>query len=298
MTHFMQLFVAGLSLGANYALIALGFVIIYKSTGVLNFAQGGLLMIGAYLAFHLTNNVGLEFWLAVPVAMVCTGLLGVVLQELVFRRMMGRPVFTVIMATWALLVVLEQIPPQLWGYDFLNLGDPWGMSMASLAGLAVFAIDLWTLAFGSAVVAALFVFFRYSRLGIAMRATASDQEAALAQGISPRVVFATAWFIAGAVACLSGVMLGGGARVISPDIASLALLAFPAVILGGLDSPAGAVAGGLILGVAEVMTATFAPVHASWLGQNFHVVMPYLVLVVLLLVRPYGLFGSAAVRRV
>jgi branched-chain amino acid transport system permease protein len=93
-------------------------------------------------------------------------------------------------------------------------------------------------------------------------------------------------------------MLGGGARVISPDIASLALLAFPAVILGGLDSPAGAVVGGLILGVAEVMTATFAPVHAPWLGQNFHVVMPYLVLVVLLLVRPYGLFGTPAVRRV
>ncbi|MEA2879240.1 MAG: branched-chain amino acid transport system permease protein [Hyphomicrobiales bacterium] len=298
MAQFLQLLFAGLALGANYALVALGFVIIYKSTGVLNFAQGGLLMMGAYFTYHLINNTGLPFPIALLIAMCLTGLLGIVVEELVLRHMVGRPDFTVIMATWALLIILEQLPPPLWGHDIVNLGDPWGIAMTKLGSLPVFTIDLWTLVFVAVAVVVLFVFFRFTLLGVAMRATASDQEAAIAQGISPGLVFATAWFIAGAMACLAGTMLSGGARVISPELSMLALLAFPAVVLGGIESPAGAVAGGLIIGIAEVMTAAFGMTYMPWLGHNFHQVLPYVILVVLLMVRPYGLLGSAGGRRV
>jgi branched-chain amino acid transport system permease protein len=130
-----------------------------------------------------------------------------------------------------------------------------------------------------------------------MRATAIDREAAMAQGISPAVVFNTAWFLAGAVAGLAGTFLGGGARVVSPELSLIALGAIPAVIVGGMDSPAGAVLGGVLVGVAEVLTANYAPVYAPWLGKNFHLVMPYIVLIAILTVRPQGLLGSRSVRR-
>jgi branched-chain amino acid transport system permease protein len=201
------------------------------------------------------------------------------------------------MLTWAVLIVLEQIPSAIWGYDVLPLGDPWGISMLKVGAISVFAIDAWAFAVAIGVVVALFLFFRFSRLGLAMRAAASDREAAEAQGIPASLVFNTAWFLAGAVAGVAGVFLGGGARTVSPELSLLALGAIPAVVVGGLESPAGAVLGGLMIGVAEVLTSSYAPVYAPWLGKNFHVVMPYLLLTVVLVVRPYGLLGSRAVRR-
>jgi branched-chain amino acid transport system permease protein len=293
----LQLLVGGLALGSNYALIALGFVIIYKSAGVLNFAQGGLLMIGAYATYDFINVVGLQFWHALVAAMIVTGLIGVAIQELVLRRMIGRPEFTIIMVTWALLVILDQIPSQIWGQDMINLGDPWGLAMIKIGSLSIFTIDAWTLLLTAVAVSLVFLFFRFAALGIAMRAAASDLEASIAQGISPRLVFAVGWFMASALACLAGTMLSGGANVLSPDLSLLALVAFPAVVLGGMKSPWGAVVGGMIIGVTEVMTAAVAAPYASWLGHNFYQVMPYILLVVILIVRPYGLFGGSGARR-
>jgi branched-chain amino acid transport system permease protein len=293
----LQLLVGGLALGSNYALIALGFVIIYKSAGVLNFAQGGLLMIGAYATYDFINVVGLQFWHALVAAMIVTGLIGAAIQELVLRRMIGRPEFTIIMVTWALLVILDQIPSQIWGQDMINLGDPWGLAMIKIGSLSIFTIDAWTLLLTAVAVSLVFLFFRFAALGIAMRAAASDLEASIAQGISPRLVFAVGWFMASALACLAGTMLSGGANVLSPDLSLLALVAFPAVVLGGMKSPWGAVVGGMIIGVTEVMTAAVAAPYASWLGHNFYQVMPYILLVVILIVRPYGLFGGSGARR-
>lgn len=297
MTEFLQTLFAGFAQGTLYALIAIGFVIVYKATGVLNFATGGLLMAGAYVAHHAVAAWKLPFALAAVAGAVGTGLVAMLLQQLVLARMAGKPHFTLIMVTWALLIVLEQLPPTVWGYDVLTLGDPWGISMANFAGLSVFTIDLWAVAVAGSVVAGLYLFFRHSRLGLAMRATASDREAAMAQGISPTAVFNAAWFLAGAVAGLAGVFLGGGARVVSPDLSLIALAAIPAVIVGGLESPAGAVLGGLLIGIAEVLSANYVPLYAPWLGKNFHLVMPYLLLIVILVVRPYGLLGARQVRR-
>lgn len=298
MTEFIQFLIAGASLGSLYALIAVGFVVIYKGTGLLNFAQGGLLMLGGYLSQWLINAIGASFWLALLGSMLATGLVGVAVERSIIARMLGKPDFTVIMITWAVLIVLEQVPPAIWGYDYTAMNDPWGMATTELGPFVAFSIDLWALFLASLVVLALYLFFTFSRIGVGMRATASDPEASLAQGISPRIVFALSWFIAGALAALSGTILGGGSHIVSPELSHVALLAFPAIILGGLDSIPGAVIGGILIGVAEVLASAYVPIWAPWLGQNFHLVLPYIILVVVLLIRPYGLLGTRAVRRV
>jgi branched-chain amino acid transport system permease protein len=297
MEEFLQLVLAGLALGARYALVALGFVVIYRATGVINFAQGGLVAVGAYLAYHFGERVGLPFAPAVLLALAACGVLGALVERTVLRTMVGQPVFAVIMVTIGLLFVIEQLVPTVWGYDALNLGDPWGVETLNAAGLTIAVRDMWTIGLAAAALAGFFVFFRRSRYGLAMRATALDQEAALAQGISVRRVFALSWAIAGIVAALAGVTLASGAAGLNPTISFIALAAFPAIILGGLDSPAGAVLGGLLIGVTQTLTAGYQPDHASWLGDNFHVVMPYVVMILILMVRPYGLFGTPEVQR-
>jgi branched-chain amino acid transport system permease protein len=298
MEEFLQLFFAGLALGARYALVALGFVVIYRATGVINFAQGGLVALGAYLAYQLAQESELPFALAVAGALAACALVGVLIEWLLLRRMVGQPVFAVVMITIGLLFVIDQVIPTIWGYGVRNLGDPWGVRTVEAGGVSLAVRDLWTLGLAAAALAAFFLFFRFSRYGLAMRATAFDQEAALAQGISARRVFALSWAIAGAVAALAGVTLASGASAVDPSIGFIALAAFPAMILGGLDSPLGAVIGGLVIGVTQTLTAGYQPDYAAWLGNNFHVVMPYVVMVLILLVRPYGLFGTPEVERV
>lgn len=297
MTDFLQYVFAGSALGARYALVALGFVVIFRATGVINFAQGGLVAVGAYLTYQLAEESGLPFALAVVLAVLLCGLLGAVIERLVLSRTVGQPAFAVIMITIGLLFVLEQLIPTIWGYGSHNLGDPWGIQTVDLAGLSLAERDLWTIALAGAALAAFFVFFRQSRYGLAMRAVAIDQEAALAQGISVRKVVAVSWAISGMVAALAGVTLATGAAAVTPSISFIALAAFPAMILGGLDSPGGAVIGGLLIGITQTLTAGYQPDHAAWLGDNFHVVMPYVVMILILLVRPYGLFGTKEVDR-
>lgn len=297
MEEFFQLVFAGIALGARYALVALGFVVIYRATGVINFAQGGLVALGAYAAYQFGQEWGLPFALAVLLALAATGLVGVLIERTVLRRMVGQPVFAVIMITIGVLFVIEQAIPTIWGYGAKNLGDPWGVETVDAAGVGLAVRDLWTIGLAGLALLGFFLFFRYSRLGLAMRATAFDQEAALAQGISARQVFALSWGIAGVVAALAGVTLASGAAAVNPSISFIALAAFPAMILGGLDSPGGAVIGGLIIGVTQTLTAGYQPEHAAFLGPNFHIVMPYVVMVIILLVRPYGLFGTPEVER-
>lgn len=298
MEEFFQLTFAGLALGARYALVALGFVIIYRATGAINFAQGGLVVLGAYLAFQATQRWEVPFALAVLFALAASALLGVLIERLILRRMVGQPAFAVVMVTIGILFVIEQLVPTLWGPGSHNLGDPWGVDTLGFAGLTLALVDLWTIALTAAALAAFFAFFRLSRYGLAMRATAFDQEAALAHGISVNRVVALSWAIAGSVAALAGVTLAAGATGVDPTISFIALAAFPAMILGGLDSPGGAVVGGVVIGVTQTLTAGYQPDIAPWLGSNFHIVMPYIVMVLVLLVRPYGLFGTPEVRRV
>jgi branched-chain amino acid transport system permease protein len=297
-TDFLQLCFAGLAIGSLYALVALGFVIIYKATGVINFAQGGLLLLGAYITYNVHTTWSVPFYLAIPIAMILSGLIGAAIERTVLRLMVGQPVFAVIMVTIGLLFIIEQVVTGVWGFDRLVMGDPWGIDKFDAGNVILAVKDVWTIVFAAVVMILFFAFFRYSRLGVAMRATAFDQEAAIANGISARRIFALSWAIAAAVATLAGVMLSSGGAGLSPDIEFIALLAFPAIILGGLDSPGGAVVGGIIMGLSQTLTAGYQPKYAAWLGEGFSAVMPYVVMIVILMIRPYGLFGTKEVRRV
>jgi branched-chain amino acid transport system permease protein len=297
-TEFTQVIVTGVAIGALYALVALGFVIIYKATGVINLAQGAFLLLGTYFAYAFRQQVGLPFYVALLLAMAACAAVAVGVERLVLARMVGRPVFSVIMVTIGLAIVIEQVVTWGWGFDRLDLADPWGLDVFRVGGVIIAVTDVVRLVAAAAVLAGFFAFFRWSRLGVAMRATASDQEAALAQGISARRVFGVSWAVAAAVATLAGVLLSSGARGVDPGLSAVAFLALPAIILGGLDSPGGAVVGGVVVGVVEELTKGYGPTHLpDWIGDNPHTVMPYLVLVAILLIRPHGLFGSKDVER-
>jgi branched-chain amino acid transport system permease protein len=212
--------------------------------------------------------------------------------------MVGKPPFALIMITIGLLFIMQEIVTAIWGFDALNLGDPWGISTVEVGKVVIQVADIWAVILAGVVLAAFFAFFRFTSLGLAMRATALDQEAALAQGMSAKRVFASAWAISGAVAALAGVIIAAGPGGLSPSVQFVALLAFPAIILGGLDSPGGAIVGGVIIGVSQTLTAGYQGLYAPFFGPNFQTVMPYVVMVAILLIRPYGLFGTREVKRI
>jgi branched-chain amino acid transport system permease protein len=288
---------SGVAVGCKYALIALGFSVIFKATGVINFAQAGLVLLGSYLTFNFTQTWELNFYLSLLMAMAAGALIGVLIEALVLRHMVGEQPATVIMATIGILFVLDNVVTAVWGPENHNLGDPWGIRTEEVLGVTVAVRDLWTIAFTAAVLAGFFAFFRFSSLGLAMRAAALDPEAAMAQGIPARRVYRVSWAIAGLVAALAGATLAAGATQLSPGTGALALIAFPAIILGGLDSPLGAAVGGVIIGLVQQFTALLAPEYFDWVGESFERVSPYLVMIVILLIRPYGLFGTKEVRR-
>ncbi|MGH1505861.1 MAG: branched-chain amino acid ABC transporter permease [Acidimicrobiales bacterium] len=297
MTDFLQLCFAGLSLGSRYALVALGFVVIHRATGVINFAQGSIVALGAYFTYNAHVTWGLPFVVAAILAVAGTAAVGIAVERVLLRRMTGQPVFSVIMVTIGLLFVIDQVITMIWSQNAQNLGDPWGIDTITAGGLVMATVDLWSILLAVAVVTAFYVFFRWSSTGLAMRAVAIDEEAAQARGISVRRVVATAWAIAGMVAAVAGLTLASGPAALRPSVGLIALAAFPAMILGGLDSPLGAVVGGVIIGVTQILTAGYQPSHAAFLGDDFASVTPYVVMILILMVRPYGLFGQKEVER-
>lgn len=298
MTEFLQLLVSGLAIGAIYALVALGFVVIFRATGVINFAQGSLVVLGAYLVHQFAARFGLPFPAAVLLAVAAAALVAMAIERLVMRPLVGQPIFASILVTLGLVFLLEQVCAAIWGYDLLLLDDPWGVRTVSLAGVTLKWLDLWAIGVTALVVAAFFLLFRRTTLGVAMRAAASDPEAALAHGISPRSIHAISWALAGALAVVAAVFAAAGPKGVDLTLGLIAFRAFPAIILGGMDSTEGAVAGGVLIGLTEVMAAAYLTPNAPWLGANIHVVVPYLLMILVLVIRPYGLFGTAEVRRI
>lgn len=297
MKTFLQLLFAGLAQGAIYALIALGFTVVYRASRIINFAQGQLLGLGAFTTAWMVATGKLPFWLAFVVGSGVTALVAFVFQTGVLRFAIGKPDFTIVMLTLGLATILNSVIPTVFGnYPRAN-GDPWGASAAHLAGLAFTWVKIWTIVAALVVLVGFFAFNHWSRYGLAMRSAAIDPEAAMAVGIPLKRVYATAWVLAGIVACVGGVFLTGYPNSLDPTVSDVAFLAFPAVILGGIDSTTGAVVGGFVIGVVEELTAGYQPQYASWLGHNFYLVAPYVIMIAVLLVRPYGLFGSKPAER-
>jgi branched-chain amino acid transport system permease protein len=294
MTQFLQLAFDGFALGCVYALIALGFAVVYRASQVINFAQGAMLLVGAYLVSLFAAYAGLPFWLSVILAVVLLAAGGVLFQMVVLRRTLGQPLFTIVMITIGLSIAMTAGVDAVFGPNQRLLGDPWGASKFHVGGVVFTWVEVSGVISAFVLLAAFFLFDRYSRYGLAMRATAADPEAALAVGVPVRRVHALAWGIAGAVATVGGVFLAGFPNSPNPQLGDAALLAFPAIILGGLGSPVGAVVGGVIIGVVQVLTSGYEP---SWTGSNFYEVAPYIVMIAVLLAKPYGLFGSRPAER-
>lgn len=297
MTEFLQATINGIATGAIYALLALGFVIIYKSSEVLSFAQSGLMILGAFWVVYFSTVLALNFWVALVLGVLLSAALGIAIERIMLRPMVGKPVFSVAILTIGLNIALTVIGFDLIGVEIRSLGDPWGIQMLQLGEIVVSRKDAATIVASVIVVGLLLLFFRYSRFGLAMRATALDQETALAQGIPVARVFAVAWALAAGLAAIAGVFLGAGTGV-SAAIGVRAIRALPAAVIGGLDSIPGAIVGGLIVGLAEAYTVAYQAEYAAFLGQNFSTAIAYVVMFIVLLVRPYGIFGTREVERV
>jgi branched-chain amino acid transport system permease protein len=294
MAELVEAVLRGLGTGSVYALLALGFVIIYKATRVISFAQPAFMLAGVTMVTYLVLEV--SFWVAVPVAAVLTAVLALGVERLAVRPMIGRPAFVVAIITLGVDVAVRVVVNAFIGLDVRNVLDPWGLRTVGVGGIDMQQRHLAAFLTTAALVAALFAFFRFTRMGLAMRAAAYDQEAALAQGVSVGAVFALSWGLAGALAAVAGTFAAAGSSV-DAALWLIALTALPVIILGGLDSLAGAVVGGLAIGVLQELTATYQN-HAPWLGGNVSVITPYVVMLLVLLVRPYGLFGTREVERV
>lgn len=301
MIELLESVLRGLGTGSVYALLAIGFVIIYKSTGVISFAQPALMISGAVVVSYLTPvlgfRTGLGFLLAVVLGALAIAALALGVERTTIRPMVGRPVFVVAIITIGLDIAIRVVANGFIGLGARPIGDPWGLSRFSIGALTVQWRHVAMMATMVVVVAALFWFFRYTRYGLAMRAAAFDQEAALTQGVSVGTVFALSWAMAGGLAAVAGSFIATGAGV-DQQLWIVALAALPAIILGGLDSLEGAVIGGLAVGVVESLVGTYQRQFAPFLGDNFAIVSPYVLMLLVLLARPYGLFGTPEVKRV
>jgi branched-chain amino acid transport system permease protein len=230
---------------------------------------------------------------------VFAAITGVIVERTTLRPMVGKPVFAVAIVTIGLNTVITVIALDLMGNDLRQMGDPWGLDTVSFGGLSLAHRQIAAVVTVGILVVLLLAFFKYSRMGLAMRAAAFDQEVALTQGVSVTAVFALSWAIAAVLAAFGGVFLGSGLGL-DRSAAVAALKALPVVVVGGLDSIQGAIVGAIIVAEAEVMMATYQPQTEwlSFLGQGFSQVVPYLVMFLVLLVKPYGLFGTEEVERV
>jgi branched-chain amino acid transport system permease protein len=308
-----------LALGSVYAILALGFVLIFKATQTVNFSQGALGMCGAlFLSFLVADgnipfttienplmNIGGPSWLgwflSAIVALVFAAALGLLIERIAIRPMIGKPLFAVAVITLGLEIVLRVAATDSVKIQFRSLDIPWGGESITIGDAT---IDWsYVAAMIAAAVAFVAVYFFYrSRMGIAMRAVAFDQEAAMAQGIKVGRVFAIAWG-AGAVLATIGAIFSTQPPIkqtgaVEPETALIAFRALPAVILGGLDSVSGALVGGLIIGTVEIYAGQWLSQHTDILGAGYPLIVPYVVMIIGLLVRPYGLFGTPEIRRV
>ncbi len=291
MDKFLQLTLTGLTSGAVYALVAVGFVLIYKSSDVINFAQGEFLLIGAYLAYFFMGQLGLHWSIGIILTIIVAVGLGVIIERLVLRPLIGEPIISVIMVTIGLSSLLRAMVGGIWGINPQVFPAFIPKNEVHIFNAVVTTDKLWAIGIALAFLLIFTIFFRYNKEGIAMRAVADDQQAALSMGISVQRIFALAWSIAAMTAAVAGIIVANVLEV-SPNLSGVGLHVFPVVILGGLDSIPGALIGAVIIGLLEAYAGGY--VGDGSLAQ----VISYVVLLLILMIRPYGLFGQEIIERV
>ncbi|MEO5861757.1 MAG: branched-chain amino acid ABC transporter permease [Burkholderiales bacterium] len=294
-TFFLQLVINGLVVGSVYALVALGFVVIFKSTSVVNFAQGEFLLLGAYISLAVVGQTNMPFWVAVIITLMFSVVLGMLIERLILRPMIGEPVISVIMVTLGLSSVLKAIVQGIWGTDTRPFPEIFPSTPVQIGPLPVSQGYLYSVGCVALLLMLFTIFFKFSRAGIAMRATAFSQQVAQSMGISVRRMFALAWAIAAVVSAIGGILLGGVRGGVDAALAAIGLKVIPVVILGGLDSILGAIVGGLLVGVLENLAGGYLdPIF----GGGVKEVAPFVILVLILMIKPYGLFGKVHIDRV
>jgi branched-chain amino acid transport system permease protein len=293
LTFVLQLLLSGIAVGCIYAMIAVGFVLIFKATDVLNFAHGEVMMVGAYICYTLMTHLHLSFLPAMGITLVAFILFGMLTERLVLRPMIGEPVFAVVMVTLGLSIFLRSTTGIIFGHDNLVFPSPFPDQPLHLGRLTLSHQHLWVIIIATLMIIVLLAFFRFTRTGLSMKSTANDQVAAMLMGISVKKVFALVWGIAFLIAALAGIFLSN-ILVINNRLSMVAIKAFPAVILGGLESIPGAIIGGLIIGVIENFAGGYLDQYVEGIKQ----LSSFIVLFVVLMVRPYGLFGKKEIERV
>ncbi|MCR9277267.1 MAG: branched-chain amino acid ABC transporter permease [Pseudomonadaceae bacterium] len=286
----LQLLVAGVSQGCVYGLIALGFVLIYKATEVVNFAQGELMMIGAFIAYTFINILAWPYFYGVLATLLSMAVIGVVLERLLIRPMLGEPPFAVLMLTIGLGFLLRAVAGAIWGAEPKTLSTPYASDVLQLGEIIVGYGNL-AIVLGTGVLClALFLFFRYSRLGIAMQAASQNQLAAVYSGIPVARLVTGVWAVSALIAAIAGVLVAP-VSLIDPQIGFIGVKAFAAAIVGGFGSLPGAMVGGLLIGIAEQFAGLYLP-------PGFSDVTAYIILLVMLFVRPQGIFASMMQKKV
>ena len=284
----------GILIGLMYSLIALGFVLVYKATDAINFAQGEFVMIAGFVVAVAITAYGAPLWLAVLVGLAGMIGFGFGLERVMLRKLIGRPVIAVVMATIGLAAILRGFGPMVWGAGTKSLALPIPEEPIILGPLFIPPIQLLGAAVSLLFLAAFSWFFLRSRRGIAMRAVADNQQVAMAMGIDVERYFGLAWAMTGIVSALGGIVWGNLLGV-DVQLSLVGLKVFPVVILGGLDSIPGAVVGGLLVGVVENVAAGFVDPYVGGGTKDF---APYVLMIIALMVRPYGIFGKAIIERI
>jgi branched-chain amino acid transport system permease protein len=290
MEYFLNLVSSGLVIGALYGLVAMGFAIVYRATGMVNFAQGEVMMLIAYIAYSLTTVPGLSFWLLLPMVVVLSVAIGLLIERLFIRPMLGEPMFSRVMVTIGLAVVIRSSVLLIWGVEPTAFARPFGNTPLRFGSLALYPGQIFALVSMGLLCGLMALFFTHSRVGIAMRATSDNETTALLMGIDVQRISGIAWALSAVFAAFAGLSFCLMFSL-EPEISQMGLRGFPATILGGLDSVVGGAFGGLVIGVAENLAG-------GYLGRGLKEIAGFVLIVLVLMVRPYGLFGQREIERV
>ena len=289
MSEFLEFSLLGLLSGGVMALIALSFVLIYKGTGVVNFAVGEVMMLGAYIYYAGSVTFSLAPWLAFVIALVVIGVLAIGVERAVLRPLSGQPAVAVLMATIGIASIIHGSVEAIWGGDTFSPPTLLPRTPVNMGEILIPGTVLGNFAVAAVLIGAFLAFFRYSKTGIALRATASDPVTAATLGININYSQRLTWVLSGLVGTVAGVLIASSAGL-SPLLASAALSVFAAIILGGLDSILGAIVASLLIGWVE-------SISAGYLGGKTRDVVPYVVVLAILVVKPYGIFGTRTIER-
>jgi branched-chain amino acid transport system permease protein len=294
-TFFLQLVISGFALGMVYALIAIGFVIILKCSKAFNIAQGQFVMIGGYLGFTFLVTFHLPVWASMLAAIAVAIIMGLLIERLTLRPLVGQPVLAVIMMTIALATVLDGLATLIWGGEYKTYHGVLPTITVNVGELSIPPETTMGVIVSIVVVALLMLFFRYTRTGLEMMATAEDEQVVQSAGIKVTTVYALSWAIACIVGVIGGIILGGVSGVMIP-LSEIGLKAFAVVLLGGINSIGGAIVAGIIVGVLENISAGYLDPLLP--GGGLASVFPFIIIIIVLIFRPYGLFGLAEIERI